>query len=323
MFSMNLSVQTFKSKILLEVNANTTVGDLKEQIATEEGIDVSHFEVTHCGDVLVDMKKMVLSLGVDGGSEFEIYRSKKSIAITNLNGVVPTGDRLFEEIASGGSQIATIIDAGVSVNYRDSYGITPLMAAVVQGNVDAVDLLLEKGAAINATDSYQMGPIQHALELDDQKAIQILTSLLQHGANPNFKCRGTSPMHMAAAKASSAILQFLLQNGGNPEAKDHMGETALHKAIRFQRGSRITKILVDNGGGLNAVNSRSETPLHLAMMFSTDSDIEFMLQAGADPTITNADKQTPESLARSIGREVAKVSEFTLTAHNKDIAAAC
>ena len=47
-------------------------------------------------------------------------------------------------------QIRLLVSSGVSVDCRDSEGLTPLMAAVIVGAVDSVSVLIELGASTEA-----------------------------------------------------------------------------------------------------------------------------------------------------------------------------
>ena len=305
MTTCNISVQTFTGKVLVSLRDKTTVAEVKEQIAFEEEIDESHFDIVIEGDVLSDMKKVMISLGVVSTTELEIIRSKKSLAIEKLGGVPPTCKKLLREVSKNGALVSSLIEAGVSTNCRNKTGSTPLHVAVTQGNLTLTKLLLENGALPDCADANGT-PLQQAMGLDECNSLQIIEMLLSHNANPNFKDHSNipSPMHMAAARSSGVIIKSLLRKGGNIDVTDFMGETPLHKAIRFRRDIEIINLLLEHGASVSSSNNQGDTALHLAVLHSVDSVIQFLMKSGADCAIANLDNVTPATLAQRIGRNI-------------------
>lgn len=111
--------------------------------------------------------------------------------------------------------------------------------------------------------------------------------LLAENADPNFKINGTSVIVTAVRENSAGTLEILLSSGGNPDQRVLFGWTPLHNAI-LQDGVRMQalKILLAYGAKIDARTSLQITPLHRAAGFCNVRAVRALLQAGADPTLT-------------------------------------
>ncbi|GAB2265049.1 hypothetical protein Dimus_000116 [Dionaea muscipula] len=83
------------------------------------------------------------------------------------------------------------IDAGVSVNAKDSEGRTPLHWAVDRGNLNVVELLISKNADVNMKDSEGQTPLHYATVCDRENIAEFL---VKHKADATMKDNdGCSP----------------------------------------------------------------------------------------------------------------------------------
>ena len=94
-------------------------------------------------------------------------------------------------------------------------------------------------------------------------------------------------------KKLRTIVRRLIQQGHNPTAQNHNGETTLHLALNYPL---TFKLLLENGADPNIPNNKKETVFHLAHSlwdpvshnYSLSSRIaEQLLEHGADPHILN------------------------------------
>jgi uncharacterized protein len=96
----------------------------------------------------------------------------------------------------------------------------------------------------------------------------------------------------------------LLTAGADINASDKNGVTALHHAVRF-RSPTAVKVLIEHGANVNQACRKSRsTPLHRAVT-STGAPgtagkrrevieiIRLLIEAGADPSITNKSRRKP------------------------------
>jgi ankyrin repeat protein len=94
--------------------------------------------------------------------------------------VASDSERLWRAAEAGDlATLRQILQGNADIDARDSLGRTALMLATLQGQRDAVGLLLERGADPNAADSAGTTPLQAARA---GKQAAILSALQQHGA---------------------------------------------------------------------------------------------------------------------------------------------
>ena len=111
--------------------------------------------------------------------------------------------------------------------------------------------------------------------------------LLEAGADPNFKILGSSVIVTAVRENSAAMLDLILENGGDPNQRVSFDWTPLHHAI-LADGVRFQSlgILLEHGAEIDARTSLQVTPLHRAAGFCLARAVEALLNAGADPSLT-------------------------------------
>ena len=140
--------------------------------------------------------------------------------------------------ATFGNDTATVrllLDAGADIDTADTFiGLTPLMNAAGNRNVEAVKLLLAKGAKVNAVSKTEGLP-------------KIQTGTVEFG--------GWTPLGMAAAFGPPEAVQVLLDAGGRIDAQDYRGFTPLMLAIGTDRYDRRTvNMLVAHGADQHLTN---------------------------------------------------------------------
>ena len=118
-----------------------------------------------------------------------------------------------------------------------------------------------------------------------QNDFQSLQQALQMGAlinaNDHF---GHSPLHYAAYKGNESFVDFLLRNGGNPNAQSKHLSTPLHSAA-WGRNLKVAEILLEDGADVNAKTDEGETPAMTAALRGEKDLLEILFSLSADPHV--------------------------------------
>lgn len=104
-----------------------------------------------------------------------------------------------------------LIDAGAPLETRDSYGNTPLMNALREAQVDAVDLLLLSGANPHAV-SENTGTMHEAV----RSSPVLVQRLLDRSVDPNLpsKSKNTPLGIVLFDQENAAAVEYLIEAGG-------------------------------------------------------------------------------------------------------------
>lgn len=184
-----------------------------------------------------------------------------------------------------------------------------LKKACCSGDLDEVRRLLDAGADPNATDEHGSGTL---LTFHPT----IVEYLLSRGANPSTQTNenGSSVLAGLAYVNQVECVRILLQHGADPDrGREASGETPLHHALAKSESERapLVKLLLDHGADPNArttpgiisynfwrdARTRGETPLHRAAAYASAETINTLLEAGADPSLRDANDDTARAWA--------------------------
>ncbi|EDM13189.1 tankyrase, TRF1-interacting ankyrin-related ADP-ribose polymerase 2 (predicted) [Rattus norvegicus] len=108
--------------------------------------------------------------------------------------------------------------------------------------------------------------------------------------------RKSTPLHFAAGFGRKDVVEYLLQNGANVQARDDGGLIPLHNACSFGH-AEVVNLLLQHGADPNARDNWNYTPLHEAAIKGKIDVCIVLLQHGAEPTIRNTDGRTALDLA--------------------------
>ena len=125
--------------------------------------------------------------------------------------------------------VAALLERGADVEARDGQDRTALLMAAREDYLEVGKVLLENGADVNArSGSSQFTPL-HATAYRDNAAFAKL--LLTHKADVNALSDGTTPLLEAASQGSPELIEVLIANGADVNARDKAGVTALSRSF--------------------------------------------------------------------------------------------
>src|SRR5262249_11504823 len=156
-------------------------------------------------------------------------------------------------------------------NKASGHTMTPLQAAVVDGQFDAARLLVERGAKVRESKDDKMSEMEAAVYNRRKAIIQVLW---EHGF------RGVSPLVYAISQGQSPEeIEKLLEAGAPPEPPEDKHITPLGLAAR-QGDLQTVRLLVDRHAGVNSGSERSR-PLAFAASEGQDETVAYLLEHGA------------------------------------------
>lgn len=209
------------------------------------------------------------------------HRSQASLLV-RLNADIHAEDMedktaLSRAISQGLEMVQAII-ASNNLQSRDSQGRTALHIAVLShAEPEIINFLVKAGADINARDKNGDSPLHIAVRENDRANGEVL---LAHGADvfyPNVT--GDSPLRSALMHKGGR--EDWVLNSRVIKASDGAGNTPLHLAAEWQIDTIIT-FIVDKGGNLNARNANGETPLFSAVKADSAVIVKIMLARTGD-----------------------------------------
>lgn len=171
--------------------------------------------------------------------------------------------------------IPTLLREGVNIEALNGMGRTRLHAAARRANsYQTVELLLNNGANVGARNPHnRYTPLHEAIEseLDGQPSLEIITLLLDRGANIEASAEGgCTPFVLAIRRQPEdaifvSLITLLLDRGANINVSDEHGMTPLLVAASEPRKKDLIPLLLERGANIEARDKERETVLHLGL----------------------------------------------------------
>jgi ankyrin repeat protein len=184
---------------------------------------------------------------------------------------LPRDIALIDAAAAGSvATVQRLLTAGASVKERDPGGRTALLAATQGNRIEVARLLINAGADVNAKDH-------------------------QHD----------SPYLLAGARGYTEILKLTLAAGADLKSTNRYGGTALTPACHYGHVETVREMLKTRVD-LDHVNRLGWTCLLEAVILGDGGKahveiVRMVIQAGANPSLADAQGVTPMTHARARG----------------------
>ena len=193
-------------------------------------------------------------------------------------------------------------DPTMRIRHMNTKGETMVhVIAAGCGNVECLQLFLDwvgsERLELDAKNEFDRTPLSIAAELGN---VPVLRLLLENGANPNvMDDNGSTPFYWACESADDdEAISLLLDNGADPTVANNRGDTSFHAVCCRGHVETIRFLLEQPGINVNSLSGDQCTPLRLACE-GTDNEecIQFLLDQGANLTLTDEDENTPVHIA--------------------------
>ncbi len=165
------------------------------------------------------------------------------------------GNGLFHAAVSGGNinTLKTLVNRGVSYqpNQKTGENAFNFIGAGRAPRVDMELLLYLKSLGLNPANVTKEG--QSALHnlAGRNKDTAIFDFLIQEGLNPNTpNANGDTPLLLAAGSADKDVLEYWLAKTDNINKENLKGETALSRAVQGNNSVEVIDLLIDNGADI-------------------------------------------------------------------------
>jgi ankyrin repeat protein len=137
-----------------------------------------------------------------------------------------------------------LLERGADVNHKNLAGVTPLMSAAYNGDLELVRALLRRKADLAPVDRMKKTAVLYAAA---NGHAEVLSALLEHGADVNARYDNElTALMWAAGFGRDDAVKLLLARGAERNARDNRGKTAL--AIAEEEGRRATAELLRAAG---------------------------------------------------------------------------
>jgi ankyrin repeat protein len=190
----------------------------------------------------------------------------------------------IHEAAEAGdvAQIQALLKANPRlISSRNRAGLTPLHLAAYAGQKEVVELLLADKADVNIRALPPLSSLPKQIAAGGEVALRLSVPILQ-----------LTPLHYAAMEGHAEVVQLLLANQADVNARDSTGSTALHYAA-FRDHGEIVELLLAKGAQVDARDNEGMTPLHEAAIFDNTAVAELLLSGGANVNAINKKGKTP------------------------------
>ncbi len=167
-----------------------------------------------------------------------------------------------------------------SVVHAGSY--EDFFRAIMQDEESQVTALLKRGFDPNTSDTAGVPGLMLAMK---ESAFKVANALLDH-QKIKVEVRNAvdeSPLMLAALKGELVLCQRMIRKGADVNKP---GWAPLHYAATSGHLD-VMRLLLEEHAYIDAASPNNTTPLMMAAHYGTPAAVKLLLEAGADPTLSN------------------------------------
>ena len=239
-----------------------------------------------------------------------------------------------------------LLKAKADKNLTDPDGVTPMLLATLNFNFDIAALLIKEGATVNKWDTWGRSPLYAAVDmntlptggradrpsLDKTTGVQLVQLMLEAGANPNLQLKlfppyrslrddrgadsllsvGTTPLLRASKAGDIPVMKLLIEHGANVNLPTATGITPLMAAAgngsinldtrgRYKTEAQAVEavdLLVKSGADINARDRNGQTALHGAASWGWNSMVKALVANKIELMAKDAQGRTAADIAK-------------------------
>jgi ankyrin repeat protein len=221
-------------------------------------------------------------------SDASEIRRDGQLALAQMNEVVQVGSRDDKD----GQWTSGLVGVVVSVENHNE-----LVSAVLRGDLENVKARIIMGARVNVKDKAYDGisPLHAAVENGN---LEIAEYLLTHGAKANIRDSfKRTPLMMMDEDASVEMLQLLVRYGAKLNLLDKQKNTILHHLAENDNEKELVRQAANFGVNVNAINKEGKTALMIAVENDSSDVVEALIESGADVNARTRDGRTALDMA--------------------------
>jgi ankyrin repeat protein len=153
-------------------------------------------------------------------------------------------------------------------------------AAIQNGPVRLLELLVEAGVDVETADSLGWTSLHHAVKHTQHGTLK---ALLRAQASVDARTHlGETPLILAARIPDAECISLLLSTKAHVNATDRSGQTPLHVALRSNDTVAAVAKLIAAGANVNKKDQYGGTPLNRAVIWGDLDIVQKLLAAGAE-----------------------------------------
>jgi ankyrin repeat protein len=220
-----------------------------------------------------------------------------NVNATTVDGVTPL---MYASENGNLNLLKLLIENGADINKKPYNGATALIVAAKKNYYEIAEYLVSQKAQLNIRDSEGITAVHYAAAYNN---FDVMDMLVFYGADKELADnKGNTPLISAAYTNSIEAADLLLQNGALIDAVDNDGFTALMTAI--QKGNMdMAYLLIDKGANIHAVNAGGYSALAFAINAKDPELTETLINMGANVNQKTTSGYSILEMARIMGDE--------------------